>query len=133
MPEIATFVPLIRPYRQSMTTRSTNLLFICSKNQWRSPTAEAIFAEYEGLETDSAGVDPSAEVVVCADQLAWADIVFVMESRHRRKLQRYAAVLGKTRVICLDIPDDYDYMDPDLVLRLKRSVLPILGRPIEDD
>ncbi len=115
-----------------MTSRSTKLLFICSKNQWRSPTAEAIFAEYDGLETDSAGVDPSAEVVLCADQLAWADIVFIMESRHRRKLQRYAAALGKTRVICLDIPDNYDYMDPDLIRRLKRSVLPILGMPVEE-
>jgi predicted protein tyrosine phosphatase len=133
MPEINAIAPLNRTYHQSMTTRSTKLLFICSKNQWRSPTAEAIFADYEGLETDSAGVDPSAEIVVCADQLAWADIVFVMESRHRRKLQRYAAALGKTRVICLDIPDDYDYMDPALVQRLKRSVLPILGRAIEDD
>jgi predicted protein tyrosine phosphatase len=116
---------------KSRTKSPQNLLFICSKNQWRSPTAEAIFADYEGLETDSAGVDPSAEVVVSAEQLAWADLVFVMESRHRRKLQRYASVLGQTRVICLDIPDNYGYMDPDLILRLKRSVLPILGLPID--
>lgn len=60
--------------------------------------------------------------------MVWADLIFVMETSHRRKLTRnFQPWLKGKRVICLDIPDDYDYMDPELVELLKRKVLPLLG------
>ena len=65
-----------------------NLLFLCSQNQLRSPTAEAIFSEYEGLDVDSAGLDRSAIVPVSTEMLDWAEIIFVMEQSHKRKLSQ---------------------------------------------
>jgi predicted protein tyrosine phosphatase len=108
--------------------RLKKLLFICSQNRLRSPTAETIFAEYEGLETDSAGLDRGAEMPLTSDAIAWADIIFVMERSHRRKLtSRFQPWLRNKRIICLDVPDDYDYMEPALVELLKERVLPLLG------
>jgi predicted protein tyrosine phosphatase len=104
------------------------LLFICSQNRLRSPTAEAIFAEYIGLEVASAGLDRSAEMPLYSEAIQWADIIFVMEQSHRTKLsQNFQPWLKNKRIVCLDIPDEYEYMDPDLIELLKKKVLPLLG------
>jgi predicted protein tyrosine phosphatase len=104
------------------------LLFICSKNRLRSPTAEVVFAEYEGLEVDSAGLDRGAETLLSSEAIKWADIIFVMEKSHRRKLvKNFQPWLKSKRVISLDIPDEYEYMDLALVELLKKKVLPLLG------
>ena len=104
------------------------ILFICSKNRLRSPTAEAVFSEYEGLEVDSAGLDREAEVPLCSEVIQWADLIFVMEKSHRSKLSKqFQPWLKGKRVICLDIPDEYEYMEPILVELLKKKVLPLLG------
>jgi predicted protein tyrosine phosphatase len=99
----------------------TRVLFICAKNKLRSPTAEHVFASYPGVETDSAGVNQDAEVPVSTEQLRWADVIVVMESRHRAKLRRaFGQALKGKRIVCLDIPDDYDYMAPELVALLQK-------------
>lgn len=109
--------------------RLVNVLFVCSRNRLRSPTAEAVFASWPGIETDSAGLSPDAEVELSLDQVEWADIIFVMERRHKAKLtQRFGRHLGDKRVVCLDIPDKYGFMDAELVARLGRSVAPLLRR-----
>jgi predicted protein tyrosine phosphatase len=64
------------------------LLFICGRNRWRSPTAEALFSEYEGLEVDSVGLDQDAEVRLSSEAIEWADIIFVMEKCHHQKLTK---------------------------------------------
>ncbi|MDP9939856.1 putative protein tyrosine phosphatase [Pseudomonas sp. 3400] len=93
----------------------------------RSPTAERVFADWPYVETDSAGLAPDAEVRVSAEQLDWATLIFVMEKNQRSKLTRqYRAVLAGKRVICLDIPDDYGYMQPELVSLLQRKVPALL-------
>lgn len=97
-------------------------LFICSRNRLRSPTAEQLFAAWPGVESDSAGLAPDAEVPLSAEQLQWAELIFVMERVHQRRLQqRFAPWLKGKRVICLGIADDYQYMQPELVelLQLK--------------
>lgn len=100
-----------------------NVLFICSQNRLRSPTAEQVFADWPGIETASAGLNHDAENPLTPELLQWADIVFVMERMHRNKLSaRFKPHLGGKRVICLEIPDDYAYMDPDLVALLKARV-----------
>ena len=82
-----------------------------------------MFGSWPGVETASAGLAPDAEEMVTADHLEWADIVFVMERAHRAKLQRRFQVhLKRARVICLDIPDNYDFMQPELVALLKQRV-----------
>lgn len=104
------------------------LLFICSKNRLRSPTAEAVFSDYEGLEVESAGLHPEAEMILESEAIEWADIIFVMEKAHRSKLSKnYQSWLKGKRVICLDIPDNYEYMEPALIEVLKQKVLPLLG------
>ena len=95
-------------------------LFVCSQNRLRSSTAEHIFATYPGIEVSSAGTNHDAENPLTAELVEWADTIFVMERAHRNKLQkRFRSSIGPRRVICLDIPDDYEFMDPDLVRLLK--------------
>lgn len=104
------------------------LLFLCSKNKLRSPTAEAVFSEYESLEVESAGLNKDAEIPLSAEMIEWADIIFVMEKFHRNKLSKnFQSFLKGKRVVCLDIPDEYDYMDLALIKLLKDKVLPLLG------
>ena len=104
-----------------------NALFICSANRLRSPTAEQVFAQWPGVETDSAGLSNDAVSVLSPDQIGWADIIFVMEKAHRSKLsKRFKRHLGGKRVICLDIPDDYAFMDPGLVRLLEAKAGPFL-------
>lgn len=101
----------------------TKALFICSANKDRSPTAEEIFAEWPRVETDSAGTNNDAVTPLSGDQLDWADIVFVMEKAHRNRLSsKFGAHLKNKRVICLDIPDNYLYRDPQLIRLLETRV-----------
>ncbi|HEY0915352.1 MAG TPA: low molecular weight protein tyrosine phosphatase family protein [Solimonas sp.] len=104
-----------------------NVLFICSRNRLRSPTAEQVFSSYPGVETSSAGVDHDADNPVTSELLEWADLVFVMEAMHRRKLQKkFRTALNGKRIICLGIPDDFEFMDPALVQLLQSKVPPFL-------
>ena len=100
-----------------------NVLFICSQNRLRSPTAEQVFADWPGIETSSAGLNQGADNPVTPELLEWADLIFVMERAHRAKLSaKFKPHLGKKRVICLEIPDEHEFMDPDLVRLLKAKV-----------
>ena len=106
-----------------------NILFVCSQNRLRSPTAEQVFANHPGIETNSAGTNHDAENPLTGELVEWADIIFVMERAHRSKLQkRFRTALKRARVICLDIPDDYACMDPELIHLLKAKV----GRYLPD-
>lgn len=104
-----------------------HVLFICTQNRLRSPTAEQVFADWPGIETASAGLGHEAEVPVSPELLAWADLVFVMEKVHRARLTaKFARHLNGKRVVCLDIPDNYDFMDPALIQRLQEKVVRFL-------
>ena len=82
-----------------------------------------MFASRSGFETASAGLAPDAEEPCSAELVEWADIIFVMERAHRARLQRrFRAQLKRARVICLDIPDDYAFMQPELVALLEKRV-----------
>jgi predicted protein tyrosine phosphatase len=101
----------------------TNLLFVCSQNRLRSPTAEAVFSAFSGIDAIGAGTNADAATVVSGDLIDWADIVFVMENSHRNKIsKKFREVLKGKRLIVLGIPDDYDYMDPSHVSLLKVRV-----------
>lgn len=105
------------------------LLFICSRNRLRSPTAEAVFSAYEGIEALSAGTSPDAENRVSADLIEWADLVLAMEIVHRRRLQKqFGPLLRAKRVVVLGIPDNYKYMEPELVRILEEKAAPYLTR-----
>lgn len=104
------------------------LLFVCSQNRLRSPTAEHVFASRDDVEVASAGLNKGADVELSSELIEWADIIFVMEKTHRRKLsKKFQPQLKNKRLICLDIPDDYEYMEPALIDLLERKVGNLLG------
>jgi predicted protein tyrosine phosphatase len=71
----------------------------------------------------SAGTSPDAETPISSDLIEWADMVFVMEAVHRRRLnQRFAKLLRNRQIIVLGIPDDYGYMDQRLIDVLRTKV-----------
>lgn len=105
-------------------TAPRKLLFVCSMNQWRSPTAESLFRNTPGYEARSAGTHDGARVRVTAGLLGWADAVFTMERKHTEILrERFAAALAGKELHCLDIPDTYHFMDSELIGLIKDSLV----------
>lgn len=91
-------------------------LFVCSQNKLRSPTAEQIFAQRGDIEVLSAGTNGDAVEPLTGELVSWADVIVVMEKTHRNKVQsKFRRHLNGQRMICLDIPDDYEFMDPHLI------------------
>ena len=100
-----------------------NILFVCSRNQWRSPTGEAIFKKHPEHQARSAGTSPSARIKVNARLLLWADIIFVMEKKHRQRIQEnFPFESSQKQIVVLDIPDDYQFMDPELIEEIKTKL-----------
>jgi predicted protein tyrosine phosphatase len=105
-----------------------NVLFVCSRNQWRSPTGEQVWRRHPLVNARSAGTSASARRMVSAADLAWADVVLVMEEKHKsRLLAEHQALLRDKVLHVLDIPDDYRYMDAELVELLSGPVAALLG------
>jgi predicted protein tyrosine phosphatase len=99
------------------------VMFVCSLNAMRSPTAEVVFSGISGIEATSAGTDRYADMPVSAELIEWAEIILVMETRHKKKLQeQFGAELRTKTMVVLGIPDLYRYMSPELVTVLKRKV-----------
>jgi len=104
-------------------------LFVCSQNQLRSPTAEDVFSKYPGVECQSAGTHESADVPLDPELLDWAEIIFVMEKAHRNRVsKKFGKHLKGKRLIVLNIPDEYEFMEPNLVRLLEAKVGPYLAR-----
>lgn len=115
------------PARPDHKDGKINVLFVCSRNQWRSPTGEALFRKHPGVNVRSAGTSAQAKRRVTANDVIWADLILVMETKHRARLtvDFPQAMVGKA-IHVLDIPDDYQYMDPELCELLERSVTNLL-------
>jgi predicted protein tyrosine phosphatase len=103
------------------------VLFVCSQNRLRSPTAEAVFSGLPGIEALSAGTAADAVTPVSADLVEWADVVCAMEKYHADQLRkRFDRMLEEKRLVVLRIRDEYRYMQPELVEILKAKVAPHL-------
>ena len=86
-------------------------------------TAEKLFDGYEGHQARSAGTENNARVKVTPRLLGWADMIFCMEKKHMRRIrEKYSDIVADKSVICLNIPDDYSYMDDDLCELLESMV-----------
>lgn len=110
--------------------RAVRALFVCEGNRHRSPTAERLFATAPGVEARSAGLSPLARVELTGELLAWADVVFVMEARLEKLIRkRFAAEVRDKKLVCLAIPDDYQFMQPELRAVLTGRLAPHLGAP----
>lgn len=106
-----------------MIDRRIKVLFVCSRNRRRSLTAETIFADVPGWDVRSAGTEESARIKVTPGHLGWADIIVVMEKRHKQRLQqKYSEALAGKSCVCLFIPDDYEFMDADLIRELRAKM-----------
>ncbi len=100
-----------------------NLLFICTENRLRSATAETTLSEYEGITAIGCGTNKDAITPISGDLILWADIVFVMQKSHKKKVTaKFKELLKNVRLICLGIPDNYQYMDPELIRILESKV-----------
>lgn len=117
------------PEQMDDSTTKLKVLFVCDANRLRSPTAQAIFSERPHLEVKSAGLAKQATVLLTIELLEWADLIFVMEKRQRNIIQsRFKEVYRRKRIICLYIPDDFEFMDPELISLLEERVTPYLGK-----
>jgi predicted protein tyrosine phosphatase len=109
----------------------TKILFVCSRNRRRSLTAETIFKGEPAWDVRSAGTEESARIKVTAGHLGWADVIVVMEKRHKERLrQKYPEALAAKPCVCLFIADDYDFMDSNLIELLRekmREHFPTIG------
>ncbi|MEO0479215.1 MAG: phosphotyrosine protein phosphatase [Planctomycetota bacterium] len=111
-----------------------HVLFVCSKNQWRSPTGEEVFRRSSGLSVRSAGTSRSARRQVTVKDIRWADVILVMEQKHKSRLMaEFRDEVRYTELHVLDIPDDYGFMDPELVELLREGAAPYLLTEEDDD
>ena len=103
------------------------ILFVCSMNQWRSPTAEKIYSDRPLVIARSCGTNRGARKKVAKADLQWSDIVLVMEQKHKQRLlSEYPSETRFKELHVLDIPDNFKFMDPELVDELTVTVEPIL-------
>ena len=92
------------------------ILFVCTANIDRSPTAELIYSDRSDLEVKSAGVSDYARTPVSLELVNWADIILCMEKKHKTKIKKlFSAITDKKVIDFLDIPDIYEYMNIELV------------------
>ena len=100
-----------------------NILFVCTKNKWRSPTAEKIYSNHPHLKVRSAGISRSACKYIHSNDIDWADMIFVMENKHKRYIyEQFQNRISRKKIIVLDIPDDYHYMNDELISWLYDAV-----------
>jgi predicted protein tyrosine phosphatase len=98
------------------------ILFICTANKMRSKTAEEIYKNDKRFMVKSAGVADFAEVPVNLELLIWADYIVVMEEMHIEWLSEfYPITYANKKIFCLDIPDIYNFMEPELVIQVKQK------------
>lgn len=125
---------MLWPHREWMKVLAdaepVNVLFVCSRNQWRSPTAEKVWSRTPGVQVRSAGTSRSARRPLRVADLRWADLILVMEEKHRTRIRaEFRDEVRFKELHVLDIPDAYQFMDPDLVALVSERVAPlILGR-----
>jgi predicted protein tyrosine phosphatase len=99
------------------------ILFICSRNKWRSLTAETIYKNNSEVSVKSAGTENSARVKINSKLLIWADLIFVMEKHHKEKLTyKFPNETKNVEIIILEIPDIYKFMDKELIEEIQISV-----------
>jgi predicted protein tyrosine phosphatase len=112
-------------------SQKLKILFVCTVNRMRSATAHAIFKDDPRFEVKSAGTDKSANVVISADLLGWADSIIVMEKHHRNFIRReFPEIYKDKKIVCLYIEDNYDYMQQDLIDVLKEKVEDVYKRAL---
>ena len=102
-------------------TEKPHILFVCGRNQWRSPTAARIYANDQRIDVRSAGVSPRSRHLVTLQDIEWADLILVMEEEQKARIREAFRDMKLAAIVSLDIPDDYGFMDSDLVQLLQEG------------
>jgi predicted protein tyrosine phosphatase len=111
-------------------SRPKRVLFVCEGNLHRSPTAEQLYASTAGLRVRSAGTSPLARRELDEELLDWADVVCAMEPRITKILKRrFPDQMAAKDVLELNIPDNFQRMQPELLALLVEQLTPHLGTP----
>ena len=98
------------------------ILFVCSANIDRSPTAEHIYSDRCDLDVKSAGTSDYARTPVSSELIQWADIILCMEKKHKNKIIKIFSDIAVNKIIdSLDVPDIYDYMNINLVNMIREK------------
>jgi predicted protein tyrosine phosphatase len=107
------------------------ILFVCTANVDRSPTAEDLYARDPRYDVRSAGTAVYATQTLSRELLLWADKVFVMNERHdqHRTLVRMRFPDVQRPLVDLDVEDRWRRGHPELVELLLRRLRPHLGSP----
>ncbi|SHJ65039.1 Predicted protein tyrosine phosphatase [Rubritalea squalenifaciens DSM 18772] len=104
-------------------TEKWRVLFVCGRNQWRSPTGEKLYENDQRMLVRSAGLRASSRRKLAAADIEWADVIFVMEAEQMKRIREgYRDLLGGIQLVNLEIPDEYQYMDPELIELLRAGV-----------
>ena len=114
----------INPEMKALWDRRTKIrkriLFVCTVNVMRSATAHQIYSNDLRFQVRSAGTYHSAETVLSKELLDWSDAVVVMEETHLNFIRKtFPAIFKGKNIVCLDVPDNYDYMEAELVALLR--------------
>jgi predicted protein tyrosine phosphatase len=111
-----------------MKSHAVHVLFVCTMNKWRSPTAEKVYAKNDLVHARSGGTRKNAVRSINAGDLKWADVVLVMEEKHKQQLKsRFPGDVKFSKIRVLDIPDEYQFMDPEFVEMIQETADPILA------
>jgi len=103
------------------------VVFVCGRNRWRSPTAEQLYRNDPRLDVRAAGVSSSAKRRLSAKDLAWAELVIVMEKQHGARIRdQFRSEPNLPAIESLDIPDDFEFLDPELVRLIRTGTEQIL-------
>lgn len=104
-----------------MITRP-NILVVCGRNKKRSRTAEHIFKNDDRFSIRSAGLSPKSDRKISENDLNWAELVFVMETDQRAKIQELYRHIELPTIEVLNIPDDYEFMNDELIEMLSNKI-----------
>lgn len=106
-----------------------NLLFVCTINKMRSATAHEIYKDNYRFEVKSAGTSNTANTVLSKELLDWANSIVVMEKNHRNFIRtHFPDTYQSKKIVCLYIPDEFDFMQTELISILKQKVEDVYGR-----
>ncbi len=112
-----------------MQEKKLKLLFVCTINRMRSATAQRIFENDQRFEVKSAGTDKSAANVLTSELMDWADAIVVMEKYHRSFIRsKHPNYYDTKKIVCLYIPDEYDFMQLELIAVLKNKLEDVYKR-----
>ena len=103
-----------------MKIMNTKLLFVCSCNKDRSPTAVDILADVKGFEAQCAGTHPAAPTKLSKTLTDWADYIFAMQNHHAEEVMKLSPG-AKKKTHVLHVPDIFDQPELKTMLRDRLS------------